>query len=42
MHAPDEHMLFLWYPAKSVKPEKPDFEPHTQSFLNNLYLLVII
>jgi hypothetical protein len=32
----------LWYPAKCVKPEKPDFGPHPQCFLNNLYLLVII
>ena len=31
----------LWYPAKSVKPEKPDFKHQSQSFLNNLYLLVI-
>jgi len=32
----------LWYPTKSVKPEKPDFEHHSKSILNNLYLLVII
>jgi hypothetical protein len=31
----------LWYPVKSVKPEKPEFGLHAKSLLNNLYLGVI-